>query len=399
MDIKKTFIRLTNYTCPHGEESQYLRFLPKGLMEDEFGNYFYQIGESKTVFACHLDTVSQKRVRVNHVYDGKFIKTDGKSILGADDKAGLTVLLYMIHNRVPGLYYFFIGEEVGCVGSKKASKKTNYFSKFDRIISFDRRDTHSVITYQSSTRCCSDRFADALVKQYNDNGMNMRKDDTGVYTDSAEFTGVIQECTNISVGYYSEHTFNERQDIEHLNKLCQASILVDWESLPSTRNKHIKEYKTYNHGYGSEYCEYFGQEYGQWPQSQSVINTGLFADRNRSRYNTPTWPKGGSKKKDDRFTDFHNDSLNDEFMEEDDNYIPRSFVDDGDGLKVYDKLFDKRSIGWFDNIKSKYLDDRLSDEEILTIKDQVLDMNIASDRALAKELDELINAKNYNNFK
>jgi hypothetical protein len=39
----------------------------------------------------------------------------------------------MKHN-IPGLYYFFIGEEVGCIGSGLAA---NYgdFKDYDRIIS------------------------------------------------------------------------------------------------------------------------------------------------------------------------------------------------------------------------------------------------------------------------
>jgi hypothetical protein len=27
----------------------------------------------------------------------------------------------MIENKIPGLYYFFLGEEVGCVGSRKVA--------------------------------------------------------------------------------------------------------------------------------------------------------------------------------------------------------------------------------------------------------------------------------------
>ncbi len=33
----------------------------------------------------------------------------------------------------------------------------------------------------------------------------MVPEDTGVLTDSAQFMGIVPECTNISVGYYDEH--------------------------------------------------------------------------------------------------------------------------------------------------------------------------------------------------
>jgi hypothetical protein len=56
---------------------------------------------------------------------------------------------------------------------------------------------------------------------------------------------IIPECTNISVGYYSEHTVNEQQDINHLIDLCVACVSVDWESLPVVRDPKIYEAKSY----------------------------------------------------------------------------------------------------------------------------------------------------------
>ena len=133
-----------------------------------------------------MDTACKSYENVTHIIEGNLIKTDGKTILGADDKAGMTILLWMIKHNVPGLYCFFIGEEVGCIGSKAASKDPQ-FLKYDRMISFDRRGTTSVITHQSSKRCCSDKFAIELANQLNQSGLELAPDDTGVYTDSAEF--------------------------------------------------------------------------------------------------------------------------------------------------------------------------------------------------------------------
>ena len=254
-DIKEKFLALTSHTYPYGHEDKLKHFLPQNVSKDKHGNYYYKIGSSKTIFACHLDTVSKEFRPVKHVIENNIIKTDGTSILGADDKAGVTVLLYLISQRIPGTYYFFIGEEVGCIGSKAASGNDN-FSDYERIVSFDRRDICSIITFQAGQRCCSEDFANALTEKYTELGLKLKPDNTGVYTDSAEFTGIIPECTNISVGYYSEHTHSERQDIEFLDKLCKASALINWESLPSVRNPKIKEYKKYNNYSSSEYDGY-----------------------------------------------------------------------------------------------------------------------------------------------
>ncbi len=237
MNIKKKFLKLTSKTYPHGTETELKNQLPNGFKEDGNGNYFIEIGNNPTtMFTCHLDTADRKQEKVKHVIDGQFIKTDGSSILGADDKAGMVVMLYMIEKEVPGLYYFFIGEERGCVGSSRLSRvwsnrpESNYITK---CISFDRRGTDSIITEQLYGICCSLEFAKDLSKRLNDveKSFNYKPDPTGIYTDSAQFTNLISECTNISVGYYNEHSKSEKQDIKHLEKLCEAVCKVDWEAL------------------------------------------------------------------------------------------------------------------------------------------------------------------------
>ena len=122
MNIKEKFIELTTRTYPHGTEEELFHLLD-GLNKDDFGNLFIKIGESDVMFASHLDTATSSKTDVVHVIKGDIIQTNGCSILGADDKAGVTIMLYMIENKIPGLYYFFVGEEVGCIGSKKVAEK------------------------------------------------------------------------------------------------------------------------------------------------------------------------------------------------------------------------------------------------------------------------------------
>ena len=242
MRITKKFISLTKLTYPHGTEKGLLDKLPAGYRSDGFGNFYVEVGEgSNTMFTCHLDTADRKQTRVRHVFEGDFIKTDGKSILGADDKAGMTIISYMISKGIPGVYFFFIGEEVGCVGSKKLAEnwqKTEFSARIKKVVSFDRRGTDSVITHQMFGRCCSEEFAEELSHRLNQTGfsLKMRPDETGILTDSAKFTQLVPECTNISVGYYNEHTFSEIQDMSFLRRMAQAACQIDWETLPINRN-------------------------------------------------------------------------------------------------------------------------------------------------------------------
>jgi len=204
-DVRSTFISLVTKTYPHGHEEEVMAFMPK-LDKDIVGNYY--------------------------------------TILGADDKSGVAVMLYMMAHNVPGLYYFFMGEERGGIGSGLLSSvydKVEYVKNIKRCVSFDRRDVCSVITSQLGRTCCSNEFGTALANQYNSHGLNLSLDPTGIYTDSASFLEQISECTNISVGYYSEHTGKERQNINYLERLAKASVQVNWDSLPTVRKVGIDE--------------------------------------------------------------------------------------------------------------------------------------------------------------
>jgi hypothetical protein len=289
MNIKETFLNLTKRTYPHGTEQDLFHLLPSNLETDEFGNKYIMIGDSpSTMFTSHLDTASSQLSDVNHTFDGDLIRTDGKSILGADDKAGVTIMMYMIEKNKPGLYYFFLGEEVGCIGSKKVAEvqKKEKIEGINKVISFDRRGTSSIITYQTSRRCCSDAFGEALSKQLNDAEATFtyKNDDTGVLTDSVQFISIYPECTNISVGYYSEHTFSERQDIDHLTKLAEACLKVDWTSLPVERDFTKTEYKTYTSSYGG----YYG---GGWDDDYSYGHgRGGYQGYKKSSWNSTSTP-------------------------------------------------------------------------------------------------------------
>lgn len=248
-NVRSTFISLVTKTYPHGHEEEVMQFMPK-LDKDSVGNYYKIIGENPTtMFTSHLDTADRKQgitklFTMKDENGDEIIYTDGSTILGADDKSGVAVMLYMMANNVPGLYYFFMGEERGGIGSGLLSSvydETSYLKNIKRCVSFDRRDVRSVITSQLGRVCCSNEFGTALCKEYNQNGLNLSLDPTGIYTDSASFLEQIPECTNISVGYYNEHTGKERQNISYLERLAKASVLVNWDSLPTVRKIGIDE--------------------------------------------------------------------------------------------------------------------------------------------------------------
>ena len=240
-DVRSTFISLVTETYPHGHEEEVLKYLPE-LSKDKFGNYYKIIGNSDTMFTCHLDTVSRNKEPITLITkmkeDQEMILSDGSTILGADDKAGVAILLYMMAHNIPGIYYFFLGEERGLIGSGEVAGdyySFTYLKNVKKVISFDRKNYYSVITSQYLTDCCSNEFADSLCKELNKSGLKMGLDPTGVCTDSASFMEIVPECTNISVGYFNEHTHDEVQNITFLSKLAKACVAVEWDKLIVSR--------------------------------------------------------------------------------------------------------------------------------------------------------------------
>lgn len=237
--LRDLFLKLTQYTIPYGQEVKVESLLPSGFNKDSFGNYYYEIGNKSTdiLFTAHLDSYCTEYEKVNHVFEDSWIKTDGKTILGADNKAGCLILINMINHKIPGTYYFFIGEEdsvgSGMEGSKSAIKSNlEFFKKFKVSVSFDRKEYGSIISRQGGKKCCSEQFIEILSEELNTNGMSgYDADPTGQYTDSYNFIGIIQEVTNLSNGVFNEHTHEEKVDFDYLDRLCNASININWNRL------------------------------------------------------------------------------------------------------------------------------------------------------------------------
>lgn len=192
----------------------------------------------RTLFTAHTDTVHNgggaNKVRV----DDNFWRADNEA-LGADDAAGIALLCWMICHNIPGYYIFFRGEECGGIGSKwLAQNMPGLLREFDHAVAFDRAGYYDVITHQGGERCCSDEFAKALADQLTTDDFRLAymPCDMGIYTDTAEFTSLIPECTNLSVGYTRQHGPFESQDVEFLQTLAQRLLEIDWTSLPVKRD-------------------------------------------------------------------------------------------------------------------------------------------------------------------
>jgi len=145
--VKQLFLNLTKMQIPFNYEKTLVEFFPKDMEVDGNGNFWKKIGDNDIMFCGHLDTYCREYKRVWHVIEGDIITSDGTTTLGGDDKAGITIMIKMMEAGIPGLYYFFRGEEgvtspTGTWGSKQAIKsRKDFFSNINKCIAFDRKGT------------------------------------------------------------------------------------------------------------------------------------------------------------------------------------------------------------------------------------------------------------------
>jgi hypothetical protein len=197
--------------------------------------------KSDIMFSSHVDTVHKKRdAPPNNVLlneERQFLYKNDGTPLGADDGAGIWLLLQMIEANVPGYYIFHRGEERGGVGSKgMAAIHSRFISKFNAAIAFDRQGKNSVITHQGGERCASNAFCQALADSFNrKSNMSLSLDATGIYTDTKEYVYNIPECTNVSIGYHHQHSGNEIQELQFLAQIKEACLRTNFNDLPIRR--------------------------------------------------------------------------------------------------------------------------------------------------------------------
>ncbi len=229
------------------EDAFITRFLRPlhGAAEDAFGNIWLAVPEPDgrtpaILWSSHTDTVHRSPGRQSVIRQGPMAllrdTADGKrgrsNCLGADCTAGVWIMREMILADVPGLYIFHRDEENGGRGSNWiAMNAAEHLANIQFAIAFDRKGYGDVITHQGS-RTASDAFARSLAAIL---GGDYRPDDSGLFTDTAQYTDLIGECSNVSVGYFNAHGPREEQDVDFLLALRDKVVSADWSGLVANR--------------------------------------------------------------------------------------------------------------------------------------------------------------------
>ena len=240
----KRLLHMLSYKRPAGSAAeaafvqQYVAV--RGARPDAYGNQWFVVPEkdgsaSKMLWSSHTDTVHKEEGKQTVRYYAAQAWTEGSNCLGADCAVGVWLMTEMIGAGVPGTYIFHIEEEIGGNGSAWiAERMADTLKKHDFAVAFDRKGTNEIITEQWKGPTASDAFAESLAAALA--GFDYKPSPLGSFTDTANYAGLIPECTNIGVGYHGQHTKDEWLDVDHAVRLRDALVTADLSGLVVARD-------------------------------------------------------------------------------------------------------------------------------------------------------------------
>lgn len=161
------------------------------------------------MFVAHTDTVSD--IKPKEIINDNGVLSNPDGVLGADDRAGCYGLYQMMKNGIVGYFLFTDEEEIGGIGASEFASSDTFAMIKDRVsalIELDRRGSNDVATYCYDNNDLIDLFINRGYKQA-----------MGSYTDVVSLASESDiACVNLSIGYYNEHTSNEKLVISELNR-------------------------------------------------------------------------------------------------------------------------------------------------------------------------------------
>lgn len=226
------------------------------IVQDDLGNLFCTKGESETYpcLAAHLDQVQRKHSKDFECIEGKDVvfgysaKSRELQGLGADDKNGIFICLECLKKYDILKVAFFVGEEIGCVGSNGCD--LGFFKDCRFIIEPDRMNGYDLITSMFVGDVCSKEFFDAISLAASEHHYT---EDVGSITDVGSLVerGVGISCLNLSCGYYDSHTDKEFTVLSELEN-CLDMVCYIVENLTDVYPYEYEDYfsmRGYNRGY------------------------------------------------------------------------------------------------------------------------------------------------------
>lgn len=206
---------------PSGNEKKMRKFIkwwlktnvPEAIVKsDKIGNIYVIKGEAENYpcLSAHIDQVQRihskdfESIEAKDYIFGFSRKNKRQEGLGADDKVGVWVNLKCLKKFDHIKAVFFVGEEIGCVGSGECDM--SFFDDCRFVIQCDRRNGNDLITSIGWTELCSPEFIHDIKPE-----LFGYREEQGLITDVGELKdrGLKVSAINLSCGYYEPHTDRE----------------------------------------------------------------------------------------------------------------------------------------------------------------------------------------------
>lgn len=264
-------------SSPSREETDMFNFLDKWLNENGIEHSIHEwgitctkgIAESYPCVVAHMDEVHKRHekkqifVTDNGIIFGYDTAKGEQCGIGADDKNGIWVALKMLQRLDAVKVAFFVGEEIGCVGSSECDM--TFFDDCRFVIQCDRRNGGDFIT-DVGIELCSDEFVKACqIEQF---GYHV---EGGLMTDvmTLKERGMKVSSVNLSCGYYNPHTDKE---YTKFSELCKCLEFVYWICTNLTESyPHEAELR---YGYMRGWSDWDGYDWEEWKGLYGYGNFG-----------------------------------------------------------------------------------------------------------------------------
>ena len=243
---------LTENNIDHYIDAHNNVYAIKSDSTEKSSEFYYPCVVSHTDTVHALDSINvveemlpnaQKELKLSlKAYNNQGLPTG----IGGDDKCGVFACLTLL-KELPNLKAaFFVSEETGCHGSKKADR--SFFENVGYVIEFDAPENW-MVTEHCFGQQLFDRESEFFEKidKVLTEGMNPDYMEYMVhpYTDVYSLRGSFDfSCINFSIGYYNYHTKNEYVVVEDVfNGIEMGKKMIEKLGY----KHHYKKSKDYQH--------------------------------------------------------------------------------------------------------------------------------------------------------
>jgi len=177
---------------------------------DERQNIFSLVYPDRPILCAHMDTVQTEQDRANaSTIQVTHKAVEGLSVLGADDKCGVYIILHLLQQGKKFNFIFTASEEIRFQDSITQFLEENDIRKFPFALVLDSPYNRDI---QCSCRNFgSKEFENDIFRIGKDLGFHplLEREDEANTASDADMIQKYINCANISVGYYYYHKAKE----------------------------------------------------------------------------------------------------------------------------------------------------------------------------------------------